>query len=76
MTLSARLERAFASRLVELPEGTRMLVLAGALDGDASLEELSDATTRIHGDVVPLDALGTTRLVGSGAGTVELAVDL
>src|SRR5260221_8089054 len=36
MTLTARLERAFASRLDELPAEARVVLLAAALDSDAS----------------------------------------
>ena len=39
-TLTARLERAFAARLDDLPEETRVVLLAAALDSRASLEEV------------------------------------
>src|SRR5439155_21628031 len=54
MPLTARLERAFASRLDELRDEARVLLLAAALDGDASLEELADAATRVNGEAVPV----------------------
>jgi DNA-binding CsgD family transcriptional regulator len=38
-TLTRRLERAFAARLDDLPEATRLCLLATALDGRASLDE-------------------------------------
>jgi DNA-binding CsgD family transcriptional regulator len=40
LPLTARLERAFAAQLEDLPEDTRVVLLAAALDGRASLEEL------------------------------------
>jgi DNA-binding CsgD family transcriptional regulator/tetratricopeptide (TPR) repeat protein len=40
LPLTARLERAFAARLGDLPDNTRVVLLAAALDGRASLEEL------------------------------------
>jgi len=40
-TLTARLERAFASRLGDLAPDTRPVLLAAALDGRASLEEIA-----------------------------------
>jgi DNA-binding CsgD family transcriptional regulator len=50
-TLTARLERAFASRLRDLPSDTRSALLAAALDSRASLEEIARCS------VVPLEAL-------------------
>jgi DNA-binding CsgD family transcriptional regulator len=44
-TLTARLEHAFASRLAELPAGTRSALLAAALDSRASLGEIVRAST-------------------------------
>ena len=55
--LTARLERAFGARLVGLEEDTRQLLLAAALDGRASIEELLSAATRARGDEVTLSAL-------------------
>ena len=40
LPLTTRLERAFAARLDGLPDNTRVVLLAAALDGRASLEEL------------------------------------
>lgn len=57
MTLTARLERAFASRLDDLHDDARALLVAAALDGDASLEELFGAATIVHGDAVSSAAL-------------------
>lgn len=58
-TLTARLERAFGARLGGLAEDTRMLLLAAALDGSASIDELLSAATLVSGDAVPLSALDT-----------------
>jgi DNA-binding CsgD family transcriptional regulator len=55
--LTARLERAFGARLVGLGEDTRLLLLAAALDGRASIEELLSAATRVRGNEVALAAL-------------------
>jgi DNA-binding CsgD family transcriptional regulator len=64
MTLSARLERAFASRLDELPTGTRIVLLAAALDSDAPLEELLDAAARVHGHALTVAALDEAVALG------------
>ena len=55
--LTARLERAFGARLVGLGEDTRRMLLAAALDGRASIEELLSAATRVAGNEVALSAL-------------------
>lgn len=52
--LTARLEAAFAARLDEVPPAGRLLLLAAALDGYASLEELVGATALVAGS--PVDA--------------------
>ena len=64
MPLSIRLERAFASRLDELSAEARVVFLAAALDNDASIEELLDAATRVHGEVVPVAALDDAVALG------------
>ena len=64
MPLTARLERAFASRLAELPDEGRVLLLAAALDGEASLDELSNAAARVHGDDVPVTTLDDATALG------------
>ena len=56
-TLTARLERAFGARLDGLGEDTRLMLLAAALDGRASIEELLSAATRVSGHEVALSAL-------------------
>jgi DNA-binding CsgD family transcriptional regulator len=56
-TLTARLERAFATRLDELPQETRLGVLAAALDGRASVEEVLECATRLAGESLTPSAL-------------------
>jgi AAA ATPase domain len=56
-TLSSRLERAFGARLDGLGEDTRLVLLAAALDGRASVAELLSAATRVSGHEVALSAL-------------------
>jgi DNA-binding CsgD family transcriptional regulator len=55
--LTARLERAFASRFHELADATRLVLLAAALDNSASLQELLDSATRLHGETITVLAL-------------------
>ena len=55
--LTARLERAFGARLDGLGEDTRLVLLAAALDGRASIAELLSAATRVSGNEVALSAL-------------------
>jgi DNA-binding CsgD family transcriptional regulator len=68
-TLTARLEHAFAARLDGLPHETSLALLAGALDGRASLEEIVDCAAALHGGPVDLSALDAA----SAAGLVEIA---
>jgi DNA-binding CsgD family transcriptional regulator len=63
-TLSARLERAFASRFHELPGVTRLVLLAAALDNAASLEELLASATLVHRETVSV--LAFDEAVASG----------
>ena len=55
--LTARLERAFGARLDGLGEDTRRMLLAAALDGRASIEELLSAASCVAGHEVALSAL-------------------
>jgi DNA-binding CsgD family transcriptional regulator len=64
MTLTTRLEHAFASRLDELSDETRALLLAAALDSDASLDELVDAAIRVRGHVVTIASLDEAAALG------------
>ena len=56
-TLTARLEQAFATRLDLLSDETRVMLLAAALDGRASLDELVTAASQLRGQATPLSAL-------------------
>jgi hypothetical protein len=56
-TLTARLERAFGARLDGLGQDTRLMLLAAALDGKASIRELLSAATLVAGEEVGLSAL-------------------
>jgi len=61
-TLSARLERAFAGRLAELPPRTRDAVLVAAADSAGTLGEILAAAAALSGSEASADAL-------SGSGT-------
>jgi len=56
-TLTARLERAFAARLDDLPEETRLVLLVAALDGRASIEEVLRSAARLNHAPIPFTAL-------------------
>jgi DNA-binding CsgD family transcriptional regulator len=56
-TLTARLEQAFATRLDGLPEETCAVLLAAALDGRASLDEVTTAASELRGEAKTLSAL-------------------
>ena len=58
-TLTARLERAFGARLDGLGEETRLILLAAALDGKASIEEVLSAARLVFGNELALSALDT-----------------
>jgi DNA-binding CsgD family transcriptional regulator len=59
LPLTARLERAFATRLSELAESTRVLLLvAAAADGAVVLPEVLAAATAVYGSEVTAAALG------------------
>jgi DNA-binding CsgD family transcriptional regulator len=57
LTITARLERAFAAQLGGLPEDTRGVLLAAALDGRASLEELIGSASMVAGRPLVLSDL-------------------
>jgi DNA-binding CsgD family transcriptional regulator len=56
-TLTARLEQAFAARLDDLSEETCVMLLAAALDGRASLDEVAGAASRLRREKTALSAL-------------------
>jgi DNA-binding CsgD family transcriptional regulator len=57
MALTARLERAFAARLSELPEATRALLLVAAVNDAPALGEALDATEVLLGTELALDLI-------------------
>src|SRR3954470_18820460 len=66
-TLTTRLERAFGARLGGLADDTRLLLLAAALDGRASIEELLSAATVVSANEVALSALDSAAERGLAA---------
>ena len=56
-TLTARLERAFATRLDQMPNETRLVLLAAALDSRASVMEVLATASLIHGAPIPESVL-------------------
>ena len=74
LTITARLERAFAAQLGGLPEDTRGVLLAAALDGRASLEELVGSASIVAGTLLvvsDLDAAVAAELVSIVDGEVR-----
>lgn len=63
-TLSARLERAFAGRLAELPPLTRDAVLIAAVDSASVLDEILAATSTFSGFAVTSAAFGPAAEAG------------
>ncbi|HWW90215.1 MAG TPA: ATP-binding protein, partial [Solirubrobacteraceae bacterium] len=68
-TLTARLERAFATSLDSVAPQTRLCLLAAALDPRASIEEALACATLLHGGTVNLSDLDPA----IAAGIVEVA---
>ena len=62
--LTERLERAFADRVSELPEATRLLLLVAALSDEDRLDEILEASAAVAGDPVDLDAAGPAAEAG------------
>jgi DNA-binding CsgD family transcriptional regulator len=62
--LSARLERAFAGRLGELPSPTRDALLVAATDSDSALAEILAAASQLAGVQLGIDALDTAVAAG------------
>ena len=74
LPLSERLERAFAGRVAELPEDTRLALLAAALDDGENVVEILRAASAVAGRALELDALEPARaaaLVDIGVGTLH-----
>jgi DNA-binding NarL/FixJ family response regulator len=71
LPLTTRLERAFASRISDLPLSSRQLLLVAAISDGSSLAETLNATKLVGGDDVSLEAL--TPAVAAGLLTVNAA---
>ena len=52
--MTARLEEAFATRLDGLSEETGVTLLAAALDGRASVEEITRAASKVRGEAIAI----------------------
>ena len=57
LPLTQRLEQAFAARVSELPEATRLLLLVAALSDDERLGEIVEAASAVAGSTLGLDQL-------------------
>jgi DNA-binding CsgD family transcriptional regulator len=74
LPLTTRLERAFAAQLDGLPDNTRVVLLAAALDGRASLEELVRSASTVAGGplgIADLDPAVAVELVSVVDGQVR-----
>ncbi|HEX6653874.1 MAG TPA: AAA family ATPase [Thermoleophilaceae bacterium] len=58
LPLTERLERAFAARVSDLPDATRLVLLVAALNDEDSLPEILHAASAIAGAGVDLDTVG------------------
>lgn len=56
--LTERLERAFADRVSDLPDATRLLLLVAALSDEDGLDEILQATGAVAGIAMDLDVAG------------------
>jgi DNA-binding CsgD family transcriptional regulator len=56
--LTERLERAFADRVSDLPDATRLLLLVAALSDEDGLDEILEATSTVAGTAVDIDVAG------------------
>ena len=64
LPLTARLERAFAARVDELPAETRALLLAAAIDPSCGLRELLRAAGSVVGHALSVEAIDAAAEVG------------
>ena len=55
MPLTERLERAFAARVSDLPDATRLVLLVAALDDEDAVSEILQAASAIAGRTLDLD---------------------
>ena len=58
LPLTERLERAFADRVSDLPDATRLLLLVAALSDEDRVSEILEVSTAVAGTAVDLDAAG------------------
>lgn len=58
LPLTDRLERAFADRVSDLPDATRLLLLVAALSDEDGIDEILEATTAVADAPLDLDAAG------------------
>jgi hypothetical protein len=56
--LTDRLERAFADRVSDLPDATRLLLLVAALSDQDRLDEMLEASSAVTGAAVDIDVAG------------------
>lgn len=70
MPLTERLERAFADRLADLPEETRLILLVAALDDEGSIAETLRAASAVAGS--PLDVEHVAPAADAGIADVDL----
>ena len=64
MPLTDRLERAFADRVSDLPDATRLVLLVAALSDEDRLDEILAASTVVAGTAVDLDVAGPAAEAG------------
>src|SRR5215204_2857422 len=64
LPLTERLERAFADRVSDLPDATRLLLLVAALSDEDRVDEILEASTAVAGAAVDLDAAGPAVAAG------------
>src|SRR5215216_4739651 len=64
LPLTSRLERAFADRVGDLPDATRLLLLVAALSDEDRVDEVLAASTAVAGTAVDLDAAGPAVAAG------------
>jgi DNA-binding CsgD family transcriptional regulator len=57
LPLTERLERAFAGRVSDLPDATRLVLLVAALSDDDAVSEILQAASAVAGSSLDLDAL-------------------
>jgi len=58
LPLTSRLERAFADRVGDLPDATRLLLLVAALSDEDRVDEVLEVSSAVVGTAVDLDAAG------------------